>query len=197
MLRVTVLLVPDRQRLADALRKRRAELRLTQTAIADRAGVSLATVNQMERRQRDDFRTVTKALIEAVLRWTPGSIDRLLEGGDATPLPEPQLTAVPSTDPSLPSELARMVEQLPAVQQERWTRLARALAETLATETTGLEGEQQGHTVLTVPTDLPGASATAFVDETAARQEEIRQVIARHVDEMINDAMDERRQTGR
>lgn len=198
MLRVTVLLVPDRQRLADALRKRRAELRLTQTAIADQAGVSLATVNQMERMQRDDFRTVTKALIEAVLRWTPGSIDRLLEGGDATPLPEPQLTAVPSTDPaSLPSELARMVEQLPAVQQERWTRLARALAETLATETTGLEGEQQGHTVLTVPTDLPGASATAFVDETAARQEDIRQVIARHVGEMINDAMGERRQTGR
>jgi transcriptional regulator with XRE-family HTH domain len=190
--------VPDRQRLADALRKRRAELRLTQTAIADRAGVSLATVNQMERGGRDGYRTISMALVEEVLRWAPGSIDTLLAGGDATPLPEPQaLSLVPADPASLPAELAEMVEQLPVEQQERWTRLARALAESLASELTGTGTGQEGHRVLTVSTDLPGASATGFVDEKTARQEEIRQVIARHVTEMIDDALQDRRQTGR
>ena len=70
----------------------RAERRirgLTQTAFAGRYGMSVRTLSDIELGKRDNFDEYTRALIEdAILQWTPGSLERTLAGGTPEPKPD-------------------------------------------------------------------------------------------------------------
>jgi transcriptional regulator with XRE-family HTH domain len=142
--------VVDRERLAVALRDRRGELRLSQPELAAKAQVSLSTINLMERSRRDGYRLVTKRQVEGALGWTPGSIDSLLAGGDATLAgPEPHAdTPPPSTvvEMKQPADLPELLERMPEPVRELWERLATSIARDLtagqdtANETTISDG---------------------------------------------------------
>lgn len=171
---------PDRQRLADALTARRAGLRLTQTALARASGVSLATINLMERRGRDNYQTLTKAMVEEAVGWVPGSIDALLAGGEATvadsdPVATSEEPAEPESshgqadivgttadgrpfvaqvkEPS--DELPELLEQLPAAARQLWERVATAVArELVQAGHDAVNGATISDDVLTAETDF-------------------------------------------
>lgn len=89
----------DWHRLADKIRKRRAELDLSQQALADAAKVSLRTIPNLEGGQPAKDRTLAR--IERALGWAPGSIDTILdvEGGEPSPLAaEPALESTQGVD---------------------------------------------------------------------------------------------------
>ena len=70
--------------LRDACITRRTHLRLTQRELADRAGVSVDTIQAIERGSHATHRPGTKTALEDALDWTTGSIDALLAGGHET-----------------------------------------------------------------------------------------------------------------
>lgn len=76
----------DWQRLAGKIRKRRAELDLSQQQVADAARVSLRTVASLESGQPAKERTLVR--VERALEWTAGSMDAVLDSdvGEATPI---------------------------------------------------------------------------------------------------------------
>lgn len=161
----------DRQRLADALTARRAELRITQTVVAERAGVSLATINLMERQGRANYQTVTKAVVEQAVEWAPGSIDALLAGGDATPLNPPDQQA-PGVDAvaklgdgqvavlQAKRSLEDLLDEMPRPTRLLWQRLAYRIADELLIATSESAG---GNKTLTVETES-GRTVLAGVD---------------------------------
>lgn len=171
---------PDRQRLADALRTRRAELRLTQTDVARAAQVSLATVNLMERTGRDNYQTVTKAVVETAVGWEPGSIDALLAGGEATvrdeppPSPPPQLTLHQGFEAptALPPALASVVTAMPPATRDLWERLAARIAEELAA---GQQPVGAGERAVAVTTDFGEAHGVSLgeVDSADVQLEQV------------------------
>lgn len=73
----------DSNRLSEALEKRRLELRLKWTQVADRAGLSQAGLGAIRRGERSPSQ-LTRARIEDALDWAPGSIDAILAGGVPT-----------------------------------------------------------------------------------------------------------------
>ena len=75
------------ERLGHRVRLRRAQLRIhTAKALADRAHVTPRLVSDLEGGRRTNFSGSTKAAIEDVLLWEPGSIDITLTGGEPIPL---------------------------------------------------------------------------------------------------------------
>ncbi|MCU8748067.1 Uncharacterised protein [Mycobacteroides abscessus subsp. abscessus] len=71
------------ERLGHRVRLRRAQLRIhTAKALADRAHVTPRLVSDLEGGRRTNFSGSTKAAIEDVLLWEPGSIDITLAGGE-------------------------------------------------------------------------------------------------------------------
>lgn len=77
-----------RDRLAARMRNRRIALRMTKTDAASRTGVARNTWSDAEEGVRD-VQTKMYAGIEAALRWEPGSVQRILAGGEPTELPGP------------------------------------------------------------------------------------------------------------
>lgn len=84
----------DWARLARAIQQARESrrmpggLRMTQTQLAEAAGVSEGTIQNLENPERTyRRRPPTLAAVERVL-WKPGSVDAVLAGGDPIPLPE-------------------------------------------------------------------------------------------------------------
>lgn len=67
--------------LAEAARRRRAELRLTQQQVADRMGMSLAVVALIERAQRQSYNVGTLAALDGALGWESGSAEAALHSG--------------------------------------------------------------------------------------------------------------------
>lgn len=78
--------VTDRERLAQAIRTRRLALELPVQRAAREAGVDRQTWIKAEAAERD-IGDHTAAKIERRLRWQPGSIDRIREGGEPVELP--------------------------------------------------------------------------------------------------------------
>lgn len=74
----------DWQRLADAIKRRRAELNLTQEAAAHQSGVSVATWRLLESAKQSAYRMLTLAAVERTLGWGLESIDEVLDGGSPT-----------------------------------------------------------------------------------------------------------------
>lgn len=75
-------------RLGRLIRERRKSLNLTQADIQAAGGPSTATLRLIEGGKHTDFRSSTSQPLEKVLQWAPGSIDQILGGGEATPLPD-------------------------------------------------------------------------------------------------------------
>jgi transcriptional regulator with XRE-family HTH domain len=74
----------DATRLSEAMDKRRLELRLKWTQVADRADLSQAGLGAIRRGERSPS-ALTKARIEHALEWAPGSVDAILAGDDPAP----------------------------------------------------------------------------------------------------------------
>lgn len=85
--RLGELLVQRRIELAPRYRKR--------TAFAGDTGIHWRLLYDIERARRKSFTPETLAAVEVAYRWQPGSVARVLAGGDPVPIPEPQ--AVPSS----------------------------------------------------------------------------------------------------
>jgi len=86
-------------------------LRMTQQQLADQAGVSEGTIQNLEDPKRTySRRPPTLAAVERVF-WKPGSVDAVLAGGEPTPLSDEAPTLVPDTPPVEPA--TRGGERLP------------------------------------------------------------------------------------
>jgi transcriptional regulator with XRE-family HTH domain len=71
----------DWQRLADKVRTRRGALGLTQTQVAEAAGIESRTLGSIENKPRPR-RAATLGGLERALGWTEGSIRQVLNGGE-------------------------------------------------------------------------------------------------------------------
>jgi DNA-binding XRE family transcriptional regulator len=89
-----------RSRLARLIQTRRRELRLSERQAAADAGVARNTWASAEEGVKQ-LAEKSIAGIEAALRWAPGSIDRILAGGNPAPLPD---QAPASAAPALPHD---------------------------------------------------------------------------------------------
>lgn len=74
------------QRLAEAVKSRRDELRLTQTDVAVAGEISVDRVRAVETlRGHEQLRRKTMRGLAIGLGWTPESVEVILAGGDPTP----------------------------------------------------------------------------------------------------------------
>jgi transcriptional regulator with XRE-family HTH domain len=73
----------ERAALAAAMETRRADLRIKWQDVARRADISIATLGRV-RRGEGDLTTDTKYGLEDALKWTRGSVDATLAGGNPT-----------------------------------------------------------------------------------------------------------------
>jgi transcriptional regulator with XRE-family HTH domain len=76
---------PERQVLDAAMDRRRAQLGLNWAEVAERAGLSVATLRRA-RRGPDELSIDTVLGIERALRWAGGSVATILKGGDPVEL---------------------------------------------------------------------------------------------------------------
>lgn len=86
----------DWKRLADAVEAAREAKSLTQVALAEAAGVSESTVQNLESGVERKRVPASLPKVERALGWSPGSGERVLEGGDPTLTAEE--TGAPPTD---------------------------------------------------------------------------------------------------
>ncbi|WP_189059652.1 hypothetical protein [Longimycelium tulufanense] len=93
-----------RERLADAMERRRLELRMRWKDVAAAGDIAYETLRAIRKGKGDEIRGLTKVAIETALRWAPGSVDVILSGGEPTPLEQPQ-------PPSFPVNAADPVER--------------------------------------------------------------------------------------
>lgn len=108
--------------------ERRGHLRMTWDNVAEVAGVSVETVYRAASGR--PMRTPTKKGIEEALRWAPGSVDAILDGGEPTPLDaaEPEPDRARDRDAEL-VELRAMVGTLIDYAQELQDRVERLTRE--------------------------------------------------------------------
>lgn len=87
------------ERLGRLIRARRKVLKLTQADVQELDGPSTATLRLIEGGKHTDFRGGTGASLEQALQWQPGSIDRVLEGGDPEPIGSAPVDRVQDSPP--------------------------------------------------------------------------------------------------
>ncbi|MFC7612342.1 helix-turn-helix domain-containing protein [Actinokineospora soli] len=79
----------DWQAVADAINARLDELEMTQKELADRSGVSVATLRQLQKNDARAKRSPrTLAAVSEGLRWPPDHLGKVLDGdapGDSLP----------------------------------------------------------------------------------------------------------------
>jgi transcriptional regulator with XRE-family HTH domain len=82
-------------RLGRTVRAERARLGYrTLRSFASRTGLGVRTLSDLERGARETYSAETLASVEAVLGWAPGSIRRILDGGEPTRDEDDDLTAL-------------------------------------------------------------------------------------------------------
>ncbi|MFW2210297.1 helix-turn-helix transcriptional regulator [Corynebacterium sp. HMSC14H10] len=74
------------------MKQRRLALNLTQSDVAELAGVTVRTVGKLERSEATKVKALTAAGIERALQWAPGSLDAIHNGGEPTELQQPPET---------------------------------------------------------------------------------------------------------
>jgi hypothetical protein len=82
--------IGDRQsqeRLARAVKTRRAALKLRQQDLSERGGPSKATLYNIENAVVDTFSPPTIQMLEVSLDWAHGSVQSIVTGGEPEPLP--------------------------------------------------------------------------------------------------------------
>jgi hypothetical protein len=80
----------SQQRLARAVKTRRAELKLRQQDLTGRGGPSKASLYNIENAAAVDFADQTIADLERSLDWATGSVAAILRGEEPTALPAPE-----------------------------------------------------------------------------------------------------------
>ena len=78
--------------LGDTIKQRRLALGLKQSDAAQLAGVTVRTYGRIERSEAAGLSSLTAAGIERALRWEPGSLDAIKNGGEPTELQQPPET---------------------------------------------------------------------------------------------------------
>ncbi|WP_211255348.1 helix-turn-helix domain-containing protein [Corynebacterium lactis] len=85
------------------MKQRRLALNLTQSDVAELAGVTVRTIGKLERSEATKVKALTAAGIERALQWAPGSLDTIRDGGEPTELQQPTETeAVGKQPPTRP-----------------------------------------------------------------------------------------------
>jgi transcriptional regulator with XRE-family HTH domain len=69
------------ERLGDEVRLRRKQLKLTQPEVAERGGLSVATVRAVETNRSGRLSRRLRRALERAIQWQEGSVDAILEGG--------------------------------------------------------------------------------------------------------------------
>jgi len=77
-----------RQRLADLMEHRRLDLGLTWREVAEAGNISYEVIRAI-RNRNGQIRPLSKRGIEVGLRWVPGSVQSILDGGDPAPAASP------------------------------------------------------------------------------------------------------------
>jgi len=104
------------ERLGVEVRRRRKQLNMSQPAMAERGGLSVSTIRNIENNRAGRLSRRMRQALERAVEWEPGSVDAVLAGGAATPVRKPTVP-VPTTRPD---------QQTPAATAERFA-IARAL----------------------------------------------------------------------
>lgn len=101
------------KRLAELLKQRRGQIESNASRFAEKTGLHSRIIYDIEHAKRTNFRAPKLAEIEAAYQWQAGSIQRVLEGGDPTPLGDD--AAVPAAP--------RPDDSPPGLQHARWNVL--------------------------------------------------------------------------
>jgi len=151
----------DRRRLADLTERRRAELGLRWKEVAEAGGISYEAIRAV-RNGDAEIRALTKHGIDTGLRWEPGSVQAILDGGDPRPAAEPApasrlaLAAVPDSpgadvfdlaERMLVGDLEQKIWAVESVSKEDRLKVIlalRKLEEGLTAELDGSQGESHG-----------------------------------------------------
>ena len=122
---------PDaRHRLAELMEDRRLELGLRWQDVVDAATaagfkVSLKALHSV-RTGTAGLRPLTQRGIEAGLRWEPGSVQAIEDGGDPVPLPDDDLDDEPVTGPIALADVFDFAEKLNAARNKPFEDQVRA-----------------------------------------------------------------------
>ncbi|MFE1170408.1 hypothetical protein [Nocardiopsis sp. NPDC058789] len=112
------------ERLDALMDRRRLDLGHNWKAIIDDAGVSYQTLGQL--RKGRPVADVTVARVEQALRWQPGSIRAILEGGNPTPAPAPAVEPQGPSRAKWDGEIIGPDEPLYDGEELRWRDEAKA-----------------------------------------------------------------------
>ncbi len=105
----------DWEAVANAINTRLAELDMTQRELAERSGVSAATLRQIQNNYESRRRSPRLlAAISEGLRWPSGHLARVLEGEEATDVED--VEALRSDVQSLREEVSELRERLRALE---------------------------------------------------------------------------------
>lgn len=99
------------ERLADEVLRRRKQLKLTQPDVAQRGGLSVATVRAVETNRSGRLSRRLRRALEQALDWQDGSVDAVLEGKSA------QVVTAAGAPPPLGADTARAAAERFAVAQ--------------------------------------------------------------------------------
>lgn len=96
------------ERLAQLVKERRVTLGMNTTkALAEATGLTARALGDLENARRSNYGEGTKVRVENALRWKPGSIAQILQGGDPIELAAPRFSDAPPTFTApTPEELA-------------------------------------------------------------------------------------------
>lgn len=116
-----------RQRLLDLMDQRRVELGRTWDEVNENGGPTYQTIRNI-RGEQATIRPLTKRGIEIGLAWERGSVDKILAGGDPSPLVE-QPEQRPETIDELVEQIDAMEEIPEARRQQIINEIRKAEAE--------------------------------------------------------------------
>jgi hypothetical protein len=116
----------DRERLAAHIDARQQELGVPWTQIIKESGLTKEGLRKIREGLSQNPRAQTKRGLERALRWTLGSVDTVLAGGDPVPLPEARPNPGGLTTTDLVAEAHRDIDRLRELREELRRRVAAA-----------------------------------------------------------------------
>ena len=81
----------------------------TLSDLAARTGLGVRTLSDIERGARESYSAETLAAVEAALGWAPGSVRRILDGGQPTREQDDDLAAILAVWPQLDDRARRVL----------------------------------------------------------------------------------------
>jgi hypothetical protein len=115
----------DRERLAAHIDARQQELGVPWTQVIKESGLTKEGLRKI-REGLSNPRAQTRRGLERALRWTLGSIDTVLAGGNPVPLSEGRQTTGALTTTEMAAEAHRAIDRLQELREELRRRVAAA-----------------------------------------------------------------------